>query len=671
MVGRSAFEAQLQAVAGGIAMMLLLYVSVPLCIVGFGFGLVGLIAYRRNRNHLFTWTGLCGNALVIMSVVGLHVYGAVQRTNAIRKHEEQARLQQEAIRLQEEAIRLEAEARYRKEEARRKEEDMRRKEQEALQKDLDKHISNASLALKVNDEGTARKEIALAEKYKPHDVRITELKAELNYRRLVGEANAFLAKGALDQALASFKQALEIRPKEVTVQNSSSVIMHIQAAKPQLQQAKKLLRDKSLEAACDEGKKAADMVLGIANLVVDDSRFQATLQKLAKETAEGLWELVLGLRTASQTDKDSAGLAISNEELAAALKDFDRAGNRLAKAKNLLVALRLAVFGENPAAITKATGELDAEIAAIEVSKKNVEGQQLLQSGRSLLKVGQAHLDGAAKEPARLLAAQRAYREAVMQLGLAKDIPGIDAEPDLQNARNSLGKVTQTIEPINVDFESTGFKADWSFSQKQWVLWKRQPWAWFQTAAVMGANLRSPLVTHSREFEFQFGFAVLDEHGLVRNEWLQEYRGLLKVTLVAKAPAGDNAVLEIGQDPNTKYERVACIEIDKRRYTLRKLAKTEKTEPINVRLVRYKDRATVTFGSRQIASFPMSTDFKQVVFSVNNGVNHKQQVVTSVALTGVSLRLHVEGQPELRDAKLMSRQRNGKQISDEANNTNA
>lgn len=65
-----------QAAGGGLAMYCLNCMSVPLCLVGFGLGLVGLIA-QRDRNHVFSWMGLLGNGIVILVVVGLYVIGAM------------------------------------------------------------------------------------------------------------------------------------------------------------------------------------------------------------------------------------------------------------------------------------------------------------------------------------------------------------------------------------------------------------------------------------------------------------------------------------------------------------------------------------------------------------------------------------------------------------------
>jgi hypothetical protein len=62
--------------AGGMAMVCLNCMSAPLCLVGFGLALVGLIAHR-DCNHQFTWIGLIGNGVVIFGVVGLYVVGAL------------------------------------------------------------------------------------------------------------------------------------------------------------------------------------------------------------------------------------------------------------------------------------------------------------------------------------------------------------------------------------------------------------------------------------------------------------------------------------------------------------------------------------------------------------------------------------------------------------------
>lgn len=65
-----------QLVGGGLAMYCMNLMSVPLCLVGLGMALVGLVAHR-GHNHLFTWLGLLGNGVVILGVVGLYVFGSV------------------------------------------------------------------------------------------------------------------------------------------------------------------------------------------------------------------------------------------------------------------------------------------------------------------------------------------------------------------------------------------------------------------------------------------------------------------------------------------------------------------------------------------------------------------------------------------------------------------
>jgi hypothetical protein len=62
--------------SGGIAMICLDCMSVPLCLVGVGLAFVGLIAHR-DCNHVFTWIGLMGNGVVILGVVGLYVLSAL------------------------------------------------------------------------------------------------------------------------------------------------------------------------------------------------------------------------------------------------------------------------------------------------------------------------------------------------------------------------------------------------------------------------------------------------------------------------------------------------------------------------------------------------------------------------------------------------------------------
>jgi DNA-directed RNA polymerase subunit RPC12/RpoP len=75
---RTSDELKANVVAGGVAMVCLNYMSLPLCLVGVGLGGVGLVVHR-GQNHLFTWIGLCGNGVVIFVVVGLHLIGLMLR----------------------------------------------------------------------------------------------------------------------------------------------------------------------------------------------------------------------------------------------------------------------------------------------------------------------------------------------------------------------------------------------------------------------------------------------------------------------------------------------------------------------------------------------------------------------------------------------------------------
>jgi hypothetical protein len=63
-----------QILAGGMAMVCLNCMSIPLCLVGVGLALVGLIG-QRGHAQLFSWIGLLGNGVVILGVLGLYLYG--------------------------------------------------------------------------------------------------------------------------------------------------------------------------------------------------------------------------------------------------------------------------------------------------------------------------------------------------------------------------------------------------------------------------------------------------------------------------------------------------------------------------------------------------------------------------------------------------------------------
>ncbi len=67
------------AVGGGVAIVCLNCLSVPLCLIGVGLAIMALIAHK-DRNHLMTYIGLGVNALVILGVLALYVFASVSRT---------------------------------------------------------------------------------------------------------------------------------------------------------------------------------------------------------------------------------------------------------------------------------------------------------------------------------------------------------------------------------------------------------------------------------------------------------------------------------------------------------------------------------------------------------------------------------------------------------------
>jgi transcription elongation factor Elf1 len=71
---RAELEANLMA--GGMSMICLNCMSIPLCLVGAGLGFVGLVAHK-DQNHIFTWIGLIANGVVILGVVGLYVFASM------------------------------------------------------------------------------------------------------------------------------------------------------------------------------------------------------------------------------------------------------------------------------------------------------------------------------------------------------------------------------------------------------------------------------------------------------------------------------------------------------------------------------------------------------------------------------------------------------------------
>jgi hypothetical protein len=75
---RGAFhEAKFDALAGGIISLYCVNcVSIPICLVGVGLGIVGLIAHT-NHNHIFTRIGLFVNGMVILVVLALYALGSM------------------------------------------------------------------------------------------------------------------------------------------------------------------------------------------------------------------------------------------------------------------------------------------------------------------------------------------------------------------------------------------------------------------------------------------------------------------------------------------------------------------------------------------------------------------------------------------------------------------
>jgi hypothetical protein len=65
-----------EVVSGSLAMVCLNCMSLPVCLVGVGLAIVGLIGHR-DRNHLFTWIGLVGNGLVVATLLGLYLFGSM------------------------------------------------------------------------------------------------------------------------------------------------------------------------------------------------------------------------------------------------------------------------------------------------------------------------------------------------------------------------------------------------------------------------------------------------------------------------------------------------------------------------------------------------------------------------------------------------------------------
>lgn len=72
----SDYEFREQLLGGGRAMICLNFMSIPLCLVGIGLAVVGLVSQPR-RNHVFTWIGLFVNVVVILTMLGLFLAGSL------------------------------------------------------------------------------------------------------------------------------------------------------------------------------------------------------------------------------------------------------------------------------------------------------------------------------------------------------------------------------------------------------------------------------------------------------------------------------------------------------------------------------------------------------------------------------------------------------------------
>jgi DNA-directed RNA polymerase subunit RPC12/RpoP len=69
---RQQAAAQAQFMSGGLALVCLNCMSIPLCLVGAGLGLVALVAHRE-QNNLFSWIGVVANSAVIFGVVTAYI----------------------------------------------------------------------------------------------------------------------------------------------------------------------------------------------------------------------------------------------------------------------------------------------------------------------------------------------------------------------------------------------------------------------------------------------------------------------------------------------------------------------------------------------------------------------------------------------------------------------
>lgn len=78
VAGSKGIDAKEKALSGALAMVCLNCMSIPVCLVGVGLGVMALIAHK-DRNHSMTYIGLTVNALVILTLLGLYTLGATSR----------------------------------------------------------------------------------------------------------------------------------------------------------------------------------------------------------------------------------------------------------------------------------------------------------------------------------------------------------------------------------------------------------------------------------------------------------------------------------------------------------------------------------------------------------------------------------------------------------------
>jgi hypothetical protein len=68
----STADAKLVALVGLLEMYCVNCMCIPLCLVGVGLAVAGLVAHR-DRKHVLTWFGLFGNGAVIAGVIGFQL----------------------------------------------------------------------------------------------------------------------------------------------------------------------------------------------------------------------------------------------------------------------------------------------------------------------------------------------------------------------------------------------------------------------------------------------------------------------------------------------------------------------------------------------------------------------------------------------------------------------